>query len=131
MSEDRSVSPRLAAAPHSGNSPIAGIKRLMPSRTTKLLAIRVLLIALALAQLGDVLSTNQALAASPGAFEANPLMHLLMTYLGSWWWLWKAAMAGFFVVAAFTIRQPSRRQLVFAGAVAKVYVLVLVNNLLQ
>ena len=109
----------------------AAIRHLPTGRTVKLLCIRALLIALAVAQLGDGLTTNQALAASPGTFAANPLMALLMTYLGSWWWLWKAAMALFFVAVAVTIREPSRRQLVFAGAVAKVYVLVLVNNFLQ
>jgi hypothetical protein len=100
-------------------------------QAAKLWGIRAVLVMLAVAQLADVLTTNRALAGSPGAFEANPLMHMLMTYLGPWWWLWKAAVAGFFVTMAFTIRQPSRRELVVAGAVAKVYVLVLINNLLQ
>ncbi|HLZ66507.1 MAG TPA: DUF5658 family protein [Aliidongia sp.] len=101
------------------------------TRALKLWGIRALLIALAVAQLGDVLTTNAALAASPGAHEANPFMSLLMASLGSYWWLWKAAMAGFFVVAAVTVQKPSRRQLIFAGTVAKVYVLVLINNLMQ
>lgn len=133
MTTDHAIS--IEAGPAPWRSPVSGLgaalKHLATGRTLKLLSIRTLLIALAVAQLGDVLTTNQALAASPGTFEANPLMALLMTYLGSWWWLWKAAMAGFFGVAAFTIREPSRRQLVFTGAVAKIYVLVLINNLLQ
>ena len=124
MSAEQMVATPLGAASAAGHTPDT-------KRTLKLWAIRVLLIALAVAQLGDVLTTNAALAGSPSAHEANPFMSLLMAALGSYWWLWKAAMAGFFVVAAVAIREPSRRQLIFAGAVAKVYVLVLINNLMQ
>ena len=126
MSQDHS----LAAGLDPADLEAAALKRAERKRAVKLWAIRALLVILALAQIGDILSTNRALAESPGAMEANPVMHLMMTYLGSWWWLWKVAVAGFLATAAFSIRQPSRRQLVFAAAVAKVYILVLINNML-
>ena len=112
-------------------APMDAFRSVSMKRSMKLWGIRALLIILAIIQLGDVLSTNSALANSPGTVEANPVMHLMMTVLGSWWWLWKAAVAGFFVTCAVSIREPSRRQLIFAGAVAKIYLVVLVNNLLQ
>jgi hypothetical protein len=114
-----------------GPNSMRDARRAATRPAVKLWCIRALLVVLAVGQVGDVLTTNHALAASPGAFEANPLMHLLMTYLGSWWWLWKAAVGFFFIAMAIGMRQVSRRQLIFAGALAKVYVLVLLNNLLQ
>jgi hypothetical protein len=131
MFQDRSLTPGLDPAPQEASLTPAALQRASMKRAMKLWGIRALLIILALGQLGDVLSTNSALANSPGAVEANPVMHLMMTLLGSWWWLWKAAVAGFFVAFAISVRKPSRRHLIFAGAVAKIYIVVLVNNLLQ
>jgi hypothetical protein len=129
MPQDLSLTAGLV--PASQEAPLDALRRVATKRALKLWGIRVLLVILAISQLGDVLSTNSALANSPGAVEANPVMHLMMAVLGSWWWLWKAAVAVFFVTCAISIKEPSRRQLVFAGAVAKIYLVVLVNNLLQ
>lgn len=55
-------------------------------------------------QIADVVTTNYALAV-PGNWEANPIMHLSQTHLGSAWWLPKLAAVGF---AAFAVPQMLR-----------------------
>jgi Domain of unknown function (DUF5658) len=50
-------------------------------------------------QLADVVSTNYALAV-PGVWEANPLMALSQTQLGTAWWLPKLAAIGLVAAAA-------------------------------
>jgi hypothetical protein len=97
----------------------------LPSRLT---VVRTLLIVLAVAQIGDILSTNAALAASPGAFEGNPIMRLVMGALGSYWWLWKAALAMFFMVYAIQLRVVTKRTFVLLGIVVKTYALVVASN---
>lgn len=97
---------------------------------SRLAVVRILLIMLALAQVGDIISTNAALAASPAAFEGNPMMRLVMAALGSYWWLWKVALAVFFVVYATQLRIITRRTFVLLGAVVKTYAFVVVSNTL-
>lgn len=97
----------------------------LPSR---LAVVRTLLIVLAVAQVGDILSTNAALAASPGAFEGNPVMRLVMAELGSYWWLWKAALAVFFVVYAMQLKIVTRRTFALLGVVVKTYAFVIISN---
>ena len=49
-------------------------------------------------QIADVVTTNYALAVQ-GNWEANPIMHLAQTHLGSAWWLPKVAAIGFAAIA--------------------------------
>ena len=49
-------------------------------------------------QIADVVTTNYALAV-PGNWEANPIMRLSQTHLGTAWWLPKVAAVGFAAVA--------------------------------
>ncbi len=101
----------------------------VPRSAVLLNLARVLLVALAAAQVFDVLSTNAALASSPDAFESNPVMRLAMTSLGAYWWLWKAALAVFFLTYAARIRVINTRGLLLLGLVAKVYVFVILSNI--
>jgi Domain of unknown function (DUF5658) len=55
-------------------------------------------------QIADVVTTNYALAV-PGNWEANPIMQLSQTHLGSAWWLPKVAAVG---LAAFAVPQMLR-----------------------
>jgi len=100
-------------------------------RTDTILATKVLVALVALAQLGDVLSTNRVLAAHVEAYEANPVTRLLMEQLGAMWWLPKAALAGFILCGLAALRQSSPQLLVIAAAMVVFHVLVLVNNLLN
>lgn len=93
--------------------------------------MRALLVAVALAQLADVLSTNHALATGHPVHEDNPVMQLLITYLGAVWWLPKAALAAFFMFMALTMTHVTRRQVMLASVVTTVYILVVVSNLLH
>jgi hypothetical protein len=95
---------------------------------SRLAVVRILLIMLALAQIGDIISTNAALIASPAAFEGNPMMRLVMGALGSYWWLWKAALAMFFVVYAVRLRVVTKRTFILLGIVVKTYALVVASN---
>jgi hypothetical protein len=52
-----------------------------------------LLILFAALQIADIVTTNYALA-TPGVWEANPLMALLQARLGAAWWLPKLGVAG-------------------------------------
>ena len=56
-------------------------------------------------QIADVVTTNYALAV-PGNWEANPIMHLSQTHLGSAWWLPKVAAVGFAAIAVPQMLQP-------------------------
>jgi hypothetical protein len=56
-------------------------------------------------QIADVVTTNYALAI-PGNWEANPIMHLFQTHLGSAWWLPKVAAVGFAAIAVPQMLQP-------------------------
>jgi hypothetical protein len=82
---------------------------------------RALLVALALAQLLDVLSTNAVLANVPNATEANPVMHFAMDRLGEYWWLPKAALAALYLFFAARLRQAPRRLAVAIGGFASLY----------
>ena len=95
------------------------------------LATKVLAVLVALAQIGDVLSTNHVLAAHAEAFEANPVTRLIMEQIGAAWWIPKAALAGIILYGVTALRQCSPRLLAVAGAMAGFHVLVLVNNLLN
>jgi len=50
-------------------------------------------------QIDDVVTTNRALA-TPGNWEANPLMQLSQTHLGAAWWLPKIVIIGYAAIAA-------------------------------
>ena len=99
------------------------------SVTAKLWSARLLLLALAVGQIIDVLTTNRALSA--GGREMNPLMHLAMKLSGGQWWLWKAFIAIFLISLAITIRAPSWRKVVFAGLVAIAQLVVIINNIMH
>ncbi|MES2055797.1 MAG: DUF5658 family protein [Pseudomonadota bacterium] len=99
----------------------------LPSR---LAVVRTLLVALAVAQVFDILSTNAALAASPLAFEGNPLMRFVMRELGSYWWAWKAGIAVFFLGYAACMKIATKRDIVLLGIMVKTYVLVIASNMM-
>jgi hypothetical protein len=94
-------------------------------------AIRVLVIFVAFAQLGDVLSTDHVLSAHAGAYEANPVTRLVMAHLGAGWWLPKAVFAGLILYAAALLQHPSRPLFLVAAGIAGFHALVLINNLLN
>ena len=96
----------------------------------RLWSARLLLVALALGQMIDVLTTNRALSAGHGK-ELNPVMHLAMQLSGGQWWLWKAFIAVFLIVLAITIRSPSWRKVVLAGLVAAAQAIVIINNVMH
>lgn len=93
-----------------------------------LLAARVLIGAIALAQPLDILTTNRALAAIPGAVESNPAEAFLMLHLGPAWWLPKAGLCLLFLYQALTIRQLNLRTWAILSAAAKVYLFVIISN---
>jgi hypothetical protein len=88
---------------------------------------RSLLILIAVAQILDVISTNRALLSGAGV-EANPLVAAVMAMMGSYWWLWKVALAGFFAYVALTLQEVGLRRLALISALAKIYVVVIVSN---
>ena len=57
--------------------------------------IRAWLLCYAALQVADVLTTELAIGRT-GVTEANPIVALMMTYLGGWWWVAKlvSALAG-------------------------------------
>jgi len=65
---------------------------------------RLLLILFVALQVADILTTNHALAV-PGTWEANPVMAAFQARLGSLWWLPKAAVVAWIVVAATRIQR--------------------------
>lgn len=87
-----------------------------------------LILVVALGQPLDILDTNAALAAVPGAFESNPVEAFLMIHLGVCWWIPKAALAGFLIYQAATLREMTRLRWAMISAGAKVYALVLISN---
>src|SRR5690349_18570667 len=98
---------RGANAPEINNSTTAR------SHGVKLWSARLLLVALAVGQMVDVLTTNRALAAGHGR-EMNPVMRLAMELSGGQWWVWKALIAVFLIAIAITVRLPSWRKVVLA-----------------
>lgn len=62
-------------------------------------ANRLMLLLFVELQLADILSTNHALA-TPGVWEANPLMAISQAKLGAAWWLPKLAVVGVIAAAA-------------------------------
>jgi hypothetical protein len=95
-----------------------------------LTAARWLLIILGVAEIADILSTNDALASAPGAFEANPFMRLMMDRFGSWWWLWKVLLAALFINRALHMNAVSRRTVVVLGIVVPIYAVTIVSNVM-
>lgn len=94
---------------------------------TLILGAKATLCALALAQLGDVLSTNSAIA-SGNAQETNPLMALSMSHLGALWWLPKAALALWLLYQAIDLQAITRRQTVVLATIFKIYAFTLLSN---
>lgn len=97
------------------------------NRSSRLIA-QGLILALALAQPLDILSTNAALASVPGAFESNPVQAFLMVHLGSMWWLPKAALAVFFVYQAVTLSRMNKWTWALLTTGTKTYVIVIACN---
>ncbi|HVJ55538.1 MAG TPA: DUF5658 family protein [Aliidongia sp.] len=93
--------------------------------------IKALLVILALAQLVDVLSTNRALAAGDGRYEANPVMSFSMMHLGALWWLPKFAIAAFLVALVFRLKRATQREFLFSAIVGTAYLGILANNFLR
>jgi hypothetical protein len=84
---------------------------------------------LVLLQIGDVISTNIALA-RPGAAETNPVLILAVAYLGTFWWLPKLIIL---VPIALGIRAGGlrgRREQIAMGAAVVLYAVVIANNLI-
>jgi len=82
------------------------------------------LLLFAMLQLADVVTTNHGLAAAE-AVEANPVMALAMTHLGTMWWLPKVAIVAFAMIAVRRIRKRWPFHLV-----AGILVALVANNLL-
>jgi hypothetical protein len=81
------------------------------------------LIIFALLQIADIVTTNYALA-TPGNWEANPIMRLSQAQFGVGWWTPKVAAVGF---AAIVLPQLRRRwPMVFA---VSYYVILIIGNL--
>lgn len=99
----------------------------MPAALT---VARWLLIILAVAEIADILSTNAALANTPGAFEGNPFMRLMMARFGAWWWLLKALLAALFISYALHMKAANRRTIVALGIVVPIYTVVIVSNVM-
>jgi hypothetical protein len=97
------------------------------NKTTKLIA-QGLILAVAAAQGLDILTTNAALAAQPGAFESNPIEAFLMAHLGAAWWLPKAAVALVLLHQAVTLDHMNRWRWALLSGGAKTYALVLISN---
>jgi hypothetical protein len=74
-------------------------------------------------QFADVVTTNYALA-TPGNWEANPIMQLSQALLGVAWWTPKAAVVGFAAVVLPRLRQ--QWPMVFA---VSYYVVIVIGNL--
>ena len=115
---------RGANAPEINNSTTAR------SQGVKLWSARLLLVALAVGQMIDVLTTNRALAAGHGT-EMNPVMRLAMELSGGQWWVWKALIAVFLIAIAMTVRLPSWRKVVLAGLVAVAQAVIIINNIMH
>lgn len=98
--------------------------------TKAILFSKVLLCGFALAQLGDVMSTNSALA-SAGTGEGNPIMAYAMASLGPLWWLPKAGLAIWALYYAATLGAVTRRQIILLSLVFKIYLITIVSNLLH
>lgn len=81
------------------------------------------LIAVAGLQVIDVVSTQQIMNL-PGGVELNPMVALLMTLLGSAWWVVKLALVG--CVIGFVAYARATRT---AGALLGISALVVANNL--
>ncbi len=95
----------------------------------RLIAIKLLLLVVAAAQFWDVLSTNRALGARDGLYEANPLVRLHMAAFGDFWWLPKMLIAALCVVLAVRIRRPSTRAALLTVVVAAAYLAAVAHNL--
>ena len=74
-------------------------------------------------QIADVVTTNYALAV-PGNWEANPIMQLSQTHLGTAWWLPKVAAVGF---AAVAVPQRSRPWPILCAV--SYYIIIISGNL--
>ncbi len=94
----------------------------------QVMVIKTLLVVVALAQFVDVLSTNRALAAGVGLYEANPVMGFSMSALGSFWWLPKFAIAAVLIGSAIRLKRATMREFTMAVLVQTLYLGVLVNN---
>ena len=99
-------------------------------RPVALTVARWLLITLAVAEIADILSTNAALASTPGAVEGNPLMRLMMNHYGSWWWLGKALLAALFFNRALHMKAANRRTVIALGIVVPIYTVTVVSNVM-
>jgi hypothetical protein len=71
-------------------------------------------------QIGDIVTTNHALAL-PGVWEANPLMAWSQAQLGAFWWLPKLAVVGYLSLSASFMRR--RWPMIFAVSVSGLCVL--------
>jgi fucose 4-O-acetylase-like acetyltransferase len=94
----------------------------------RLISLRVLLLVVAVAQLGDVISTERALSTGGDLREANPLIRLQMETFGSHWWLPKLIIAALFVVMAVRAKRASIRTTLLAAFVAGLYLVVVIKN---
>ena len=94
----------------------------------QVMVIKTLLIVVAMAQFVDVASTNRALAAGVGLYEANPVMGLSMTALGSFWWLPKFVIAAVLIGLAVRLKRATMREFAMAVLVQLAYLGVLLNN---
>ncbi len=74
-------------------------------------------------QFADVVTTNYALA-TPGNWEANPIMQLSQARLGVAWWMPKAAVVGIAAIVLPRLRQ--RWPMVFA---VSYYIVLIIGNL--
>ena len=74
-------------------------------------------------QVGDVVTTNYALAV-PGSWEINPLMKFAQAYLGASWWIPKIAAAGLAAAVVLHIRNQWP-----LACVVSFYILVISGNL--
>jgi uncharacterized membrane protein len=100
-------------------------------RRIGLIAARLTCLGLAIGQVLDILSTNEALAASPGVTELNPLIAATMSALGDLWWLPKSGLALLMIYFALTLRAIRRRTAVILAVTAKATVLVILGNWLS
>ena len=99
-----------------------------PRPSLQVMLIKTLLVVVALAQVVDVISTNRALAAGMGLYEANPVMGFSMSALGSFWWLPKFAIAAVLIGSAIQLKRATMREFAMAVLVPTLYLGVLVNN---
>lgn len=87
---------------------------------------RLVLVALALAQVADVLSTQSGLA--HGGSEANPVMAWNIEHLGALWPVPKALLGAWLIWQAISLTAITRRQVVILSALFKVYAITLLSN---